>query len=285
MMSRRNTVESRPRRSLTARSVLASTLLGVSPPELPTRALVSTAELLGIATGTTRVAISRMVAAGELAATDGGYRLIAPELLARQTRQDLSRRGVSGPWDGAWRTAIVVRDDRTPSERTALRGALTSLRFAELREGSWIRPANLPSGVLTEAEVVAAAQCAFVTGALELARENLATETLATENPEPLNDQRALAAHLWDLTGWADRAVAVLADLDRLGPLLEDHDHRALAEGFLVSADALRHLQADPLLPADLLPTGWPGDRLRDTHRRYDEAFKTTLAHWQRTHS
>ena len=80
-------------RRLTARSVLVSTLLGVSPPELPTRSLIGTAELLGVAAGTARVALSRMVAAGEAEATDGGYRLTSPTLLARQARQSLSRSG------------------------------------------------------------------------------------------------------------------------------------------------------------------------------------------------
>ncbi len=32
-----------------------------------------------------------------------------------------------------------------------------------------------------------------------------------------------------------------------------------LAPGFVLSAAVLRHLQADPLLPAELLPDGWPG--------------------------
>lgn len=265
-MSIRNATDGGPR-TLTARSVLASTLLGVSPPELPTRALVGTAELLGIAAGTARVAISRMVTAGELEATDDGYRLIAPELLARQARQDLSRRGADATWDRTWRTAIVVRDDRTAAERTALRNALTSLRFGELREGVWIRPANLPDGVLPEAEAIASAQCAFVTGRLDVDA-----------------DQRDLAQALWNLDGWTDRATTVLADLERLGVRLEASDHDALAEGFVISADALRHLQADPLLPAELLPRGWLGDRLRETHRRYDVAFKATLAHWQQIH-
>ena len=88
------------RRRLTARSVVASTLLGVRPPQLPTRALVGTAELLGISPGTARVAISRMVASGELEAIDDGYRLASPSLLARQARQDLSRGGRTGRWDG-----------------------------------------------------------------------------------------------------------------------------------------------------------------------------------------
>ena len=252
-------------RTLTARSVLASTLLGVSPPELSARALVATAELLGIAAGTARVAMSRMVSAGELEVTDRRYRLVAPELLARQARQDLSRRGADPSWNGSWRTAIVVRDDRTAAERTALRSSLTALRFGELREGVWVRPANLPEGVLPEAEAVVAAQCAFVIGTLDV----------------PI-DPSDLAGSLWDLDGWQDRAASVLNDLERIGPRLAVDDHEALAEGFVISADALRHLQADPLLPVELLPADWPGDRLRETHRRYDQAFKSTLASWQR---
>ena len=82
MASTRNTVGARPR--LTARSVLASTLLGLDPPELRTAALVAGAELLGVSPGTARVAISRMVTAGELEPTaDGGTRVVqrreAPE--------------------------------------------------------------------------------------------------------------------------------------------------------------------------------------------------------------
>src|SRR5947209_11480295 len=52
--------------------------------------LVRSGELFGIAEGTTRVALSRMVAAGELVAVERGYQL-AGALTSRQARQDLSR--------------------------------------------------------------------------------------------------------------------------------------------------------------------------------------------------
>lgn len=245
---------------LTARSVIASTLLGVTPPELPTRSLVATAELLGIAPGTARVAMSRMVAAGELAATGDGYRLIGP-LLDRQARQDQSRRGPLPEWDGTWTTAVVVAEGRPATERAQLRSAMVALRHAELREGVWLRPANLPTGLLPDAEAVVAAQC-----------------TLLDARP---HDPRALATDLWELTGWADRAGQLRARLAVLGARLEAGDHDALAEAFVASADALRHLQADPLLPAELLPAEWPGPALRAEHAAYDRAFKATLGEWQ----
>jgi phenylacetic acid degradation operon negative regulatory protein len=242
--------------------VIASALLGVSPPELPTRSLVGTADLLGVAPGTARVAMSRMVAAGELEATEDGYRLVGPALLARQARQDLSRLGPDDQWDGTWHTSVVTPEARSTAERTGLRAAMAALRFAELREGVWLRPANLPPGILTGAEAVAADQCLALTSTVD--------------------DPIALAAGLWDLDGWAHTATGLLADLDRLHRRLAEDDHAALAEGFVVSAEVLRHLQADPLLPTDLLPAHWPGDALRARHRAYDHAFKRALAAWQR---
>ena len=49
---------------LTARSVLASALLGMDPPELPVAQLVRLTGLFGISENGARVALSRMVAAG-----------------------------------------------------------------------------------------------------------------------------------------------------------------------------------------------------------------------------
>lgn len=65
-------------RTLTARSVLLSVLLGTDPPRLPVGLLVRTTELFGIAEGTTRTALSRMVATGELTTTDGWYEIASP---------------------------------------------------------------------------------------------------------------------------------------------------------------------------------------------------------------
>ncbi len=53
-------------RPLTTRSVLLSTLLGAHPPRLRARHLVRVGRLFGIAEGTVRVALSRMVADGDV---------------------------------------------------------------------------------------------------------------------------------------------------------------------------------------------------------------------------
>ena len=53
-----------------------------------------------------------------------------------------------------------------------------------------------------------------------------------------------------------------------------------MAGGFVLSAAVLRALQADPLLPAALLPADWPGRALRADYDRYDAAYRAVLRTW-----
>jgi phenylacetic acid degradation operon negative regulatory protein len=245
------------RNPLSARSVVASTLLGMHPPVLSARVLVRSGELFGIAEGTTRTAMSRMVAAGELVAEDGSYRL-AGRLLERQARQDVSRKPPGWGWDGRWwRMAVVVAPRRSADERAALRSSLLGARYAELREGVWTRPDNLPG------ERPSAPGCEWIKG----------------EFAEP----RAMAATLWDLDGWAAGASTLLAEVESWTPRLPEEGVAALAPTFVLSADVLRHLQADPLLPRELLPDGWPGESLRKAYDTFDAAFRRVWRDWYRT--
>ena len=249
-------------RPFTARSVVASTLLGVDPPRLPTRLLVRSGELFGISQGTTRVALSRMVAAGELV-VDGDAHRLAGHLLDRQARQQVSRSPAQGSWDGGWSLAVVTETRRPVSARAELRRAMSVLRLAELREGVWLRPDNLDEGWAGPARAVVDAQCRRFTSRPE-------------DPPGPL------AARLWDLDGWAGQARLLQGRLGQVVTRLEAGDTTALGPGFVLSADALRHLQADPLLPPGLLPARWPGDALRADYDRYDRAFKQLWRDWFR---
>jgi len=241
---------------MTARSVLLSVLLGSDPPRLPVQLLVRTTELFGIAEGTTRTALSRMAAAGDVVADDGWYALAADRLLARQARQAASRAARTRAWRGGrWRQAVVVADGRRgAAERAALRADLADNRLAELREGVWLRPDNL-GGTPTV----------------------LAVPELRWSSVVPDGDPADLAAELWDLPAWASGASGLRRRMDQLVVALEAGDRTRLAGGFVLSADVLRHLQADPLLPVRLLPDGWPGEELRREYDRYDRAYRSVL--------
>jgi phenylacetic acid degradation operon negative regulatory protein len=252
-------------RPLSARSVVASTLLGCHPPELPTRALVQMGALYRIPEGTLRVALSRMLSAGELEAVDGGYRLTGA-LLGRQARQEEGWRPVLREWNGTWVMAVVVSTGRSAADRAELRAAMAALRIAELREGVWLRPDNLDPQRLAPAWAVAAAQCRW----------------FDTRLPGGAPAAARVVSELWDLAAWARRAERLRREMGRLVERVEAGDHAALGPTGLVSAAVLRHFVHDPLLPPHLLPPAWPGESLRIEYARFNTALRRLFAAWSR---
>ena len=257
MSQARNTPLLRP---LTARSVVASTLLGMDPPRLSAAALVASGEKFGVAPGTTRVALSRMVDAGELSTDDESYALAGP-LLERHARQEEGRHPTATSWNGDWRIAVVTTPARTAADRASLRVAMARLRMAELREGVWIRPDNVPLDESTARRVVDA-QCTWFTGA-----------------PEGELD----VAELFGLTDWSAVASELLDALRTTGAPLRVRDADALGDTFVVAAATTRHLTLDPLLPRELLPKGWPGPDLRRAYDTYQRDFAATWRAWYRS--
>ncbi len=249
-----STLSNGPARPLTARSIIASTLLGTHPPQMSAGVLVRSCALFGVRENATRVALTRMVAAGELTADDGRYAL-AGRLRDRQFRQDRSRRGLdpAPPWDGSWRLAVVAGESRSPTQRADLRRALSQRRFAEWREGLWARPDNLAEAAHT------LEGCTMVPGAL----------------PPSSKD---LAERLFALAEWATQARALVQEVADVQQRLKPGDSATLADSFVLNAAVLRHLQADPLLPPELVPRNWPGRLLRDRYEHFDAAF---LAIWR----
>jgi phenylacetic acid degradation operon negative regulatory protein len=258
----RNTDGTDDERPLTARSVIASTLLGSDDARLPVGVLVRSGEVFGIAEGTVRTALSRMASAGEVVGEGGAYRLTG-RLLDRHARQLESRRPRPGRWRGDWQVAVVVGPARVPAERARLRVALRDLRMGELREGVWMRPDNLPA-TAAEARAIAGPQCEWL-----LAR--------------PDGDPFVIANRLWDLDGWAAGARQLVGRLEVTRPLLDaDRGQADLAEAYLLSAAVLRHLLSDPLLPNALLKHGWPGGELREHYEAFDAAFMRVWRAWLR---
>lgn len=249
-MQDRNTLAALGLRPFSARSVVASVLLGTHPPELPTAALIRLCGRFGIAEGTARVALSRMVAGGELATTDdGGYRLVGRALLSRQRAQDEAYHPHDREWDGTWRQAVVVSGSRSAGDRAELRRAFAGARFAEWREGVWLRPDNLPAPT---DPLLRAGPCRWLRGS------------------RPEADPVELAAELWDLAGWTAHGAKLLAVA---GPEPGDMDGEGAATVFAAAAALLHHLRTDPLLPSPLVPGGWPADDLRASYRAHIAAI------------
>lgn len=244
-------------RPLSARSLIASALLGSHPPSLPGRLLVAMAERFDISGGTARVALSRMVDRGELINLDGVYAL-GPGLLERQARQDQSRRAPEG-WDGTWEQVVVTATGRPAAERSRLRRQLATLGLGELREGVWMRPANLDPQRQPTAR----------------AWTDEHTERLTVAAVDPASGRR-LARELFDLDGWAATARALRAALVEIDERLETADD-AVVTGFNLAAATLRHFVHDPQLPTALTPCDWPADELRAAYAHHEASYQRLL--------
>ena len=105
---------------MTARSVVLSVLLGAHPASASAAELLLLTSDFGIRESTVRVALTRMVGAGDLMRSADGYRL-SDRLLARQRRQDDAINPRRQPWDGTWTTAVITSVGTEPRTRAALR--------------------------------------------------------------------------------------------------------------------------------------------------------------------
>ena len=218
---------------MTARSVVLSVLLGAHPAWATASELIRLTADFDIREPTVRVALTRMVGAGDLVRSADGYYRLSDRLLARQRRQDDAINPRLSNWDGTWTTLVITSVGTDARARASLRTTLQDKRFAELREGIWLRPHNL------DVELSA--------GVLDRVR------VLRSRDDDPAG----LAARLWDLPEWARSGRELL---DEIATATD------VPGQFVAAAAIVRHLLTDPVLPAELLPEDWPGDTLRNAY-------------------
>jgi phenylacetic acid degradation operon negative regulatory protein len=158
----------------------------------------------------------------------------------------------------------VTREARAANDRAAFRNAMRRCRYAELREGAWARPDNLPrASAPDDVWAIIDAQCSFWTG-------------------RPDGDERTLTDELFAPKLWADRAHELSDGLAAVTAALRGGEHDRLADAFVAGAATLQHVRNDPLLPREVLPGRWPGTELRDTYRTYQRAFTAAAGAWFR---
>lgn len=220
---------------MTARSVVLSVLLGAHPAWASASELIRLTADFGIKETALRVALTRMVSAGDLIRSDDGYRL-SDRLLARQRRQDDAMRPRTRDWHGSWHVLIVTSVGTDARTRAALRTTMYHERFGELREGVWMRPDNLDPELEPEMQ------------------QRLRLLNARDDTPAEL------AGQLWDLPEWADTGHRLLAEMAGAPDI---------PGRFLVAAAIVRHLLTDPMLPAELLPAEWPGTGLRSAYHDF----------------
>lgn len=220
---------------MTARSVVLSVLLGAHPAWASAAELVRLTADFDIKEPTLRVALTRMVSAGDLVRSEDGYRL-SDRLLTRQRRQDDAIDPRLREYDGQWLTLVITSVGTDARTRASLRNTLQQYRFGELREGVWMRPDNLEQTLPQE-----------ITGRVRL---------LHARDEDP----SGLVARLWDLPGWRRAGEQLLHEMA---------DATDVPGRFVAAAGIVRHLLADPVLPDELLPDNWPGAELRKAYNDF----------------
>jgi phenylacetic acid degradation operon negative regulatory protein len=220
---------------MTARSVVLSVLLGAHPASATASELIRLTADFDIRESTVRVALTRMVGAGDLVRSADGYRL-SDRLLVRQRRQDDAINPCLRTWDGSWTTLVITSVGTDARTRAALRTTLQDNRLAELREGIWLRPDNLDVALRPDV--------------LDRVR------VLHSRDDDPAE----LAGRLWDLPQW------VRIGRQRLDEIATATD---IPGRFVAAAGMVRHLLTDPVLPAELLPDDWPGGALRKSYTNF----------------
>jgi phenylacetic acid degradation operon negative regulatory protein len=216
---------------------------------MPVSALVDFCSLFGIAGGTVRTALSRMVERGELTTDDGNYQLTGP-LLTRQTEQDTGRSRDATAWDGSWYVVIVAAERRPITERRTFRSRAAGAKLGELRADLWMRPANLD-----------------IPGDLP--------GVLVSRGPLLGGDDSEVTRWLWDVDSIDVRSRALATELARFGHLASAGPD-GLAPTFVALTHALRHLRTEPQLP-DALHSPAAGDTLRSTYRDVEREFRQQL--------
>ena len=256
----------------------------VDPPSTPSRALIlgladaqgrldaeplyAVAEAAGFTTTTIRLALRRLVDAG-LAESEGRGRKatlqLTPAGLAERLPDLLwvaaAHRADAGldKWDGHWHLVSFEIPEHDRPARDAIRTRIVQLLGAPLGGALYVSPHAWEPWI----EAVAAAN-----GATERITTVVATELRHRGSADP----STVARSLWPVEALAADYEAFVDRWDRLPTPIDRVTAVRLA--FEVSAEIEKLLRRDPLLPPEMLPSGFAGPAARN---RYLEVM-TALA-------
>jgi phenylacetic acid degradation operon negative regulatory protein len=255
----------------TAKSLTLDLLSSLRGGAMPVSALVAAARLFQVDQNALRVAITRLLGAGQIARDERGqYRLgeaahaVDRRVLGWREAEQRTLR-----WPGSW---WLVRAGELPPARSRERRqrerALSLLGFAKLAPGFALRPDNLRVSL------------AELRG--ELRELGLEAGALVAHVSELDPESEARARGLWKREAFADSYRRSLAELEaseaRLAGLPEE---RAMVESFLLGGRVIRELVLDPLLPEPLAPEA-ERRALVDAMRRYDRAGRRAWVSFMR---
>ena len=248
-----------------AKSLILDLLSTLRRGTMPVSALVESGALFGIAENSLRVALTRLLAGGQIERDSRGrYRLgVAAQPVGRRATAWRRIETRHRRWGSAW-IGVLERRQGVGGERRRRDRALRLLGFRALTPTLSVRPDNLRGGIdALRVEL----------GALGLPPGDLVFELRALD-PVTL----ARARSLWD----ADTLRAAHRELRvELEDATRNFDtlpvERAMVTSFLLGGRAIRQLVLDPLLP-DAIAPGDERRQLLEAMVRYDRLGRAAWA-------
>lgn len=148
----------------------------------------------------------------------------------------LSRR----PWDKKWRVVIFDIEEKEKRTRNALRQKLVSLGFGELQKSVYVTPLD----VLPDLK--------------EFLKENkLLGKVLVFEARELLGySSKSISNYVWKLERLNEEYEDLIEDEKKLKP--DDNEGKRQLKQKLFEL-----IKKDPLLPRELLPEDWSGNKIK----------------------
>jgi phenylacetic acid degradation operon negative regulatory protein len=231
-------------RALTARELVIDFLSNRSPREMPARVIVDTAAALGFTEQSVRMALTRVVEEGLAVSVERGVYKLAPsgDVMRREVRKWRNIADSTKPWTGGWFAIYDVPIRR--SDRAALRRHEQALRlrgFRELTTGLSIRPANLRDSTAELRD--------------QLRALGLHPDAIVATINDLDETTRVRAMELWDTKTLLESYEQLMRAMHASTRRVESLPLAAAAgETLVLGRDVLRHINLDPLLPAELMP-------------------------------
>jgi len=175
------------------------------------------------------------------------------EAILRDGEDRIWRSGaVNQDWDGYWTLLGFSLPESWQRQRHELRSQLTWAGFGPLFNGLWVAPGRVEVTRLVASLGLESRVKAFYAQAI------------------PGTDIAAMARENWDLEAVAARYRSFLARWQGAGTPLGRRD--PLAVQLLLLSDWLQVIRADPRLPVELLPVGWPAAKAEALFVELDRA-------------
>ncbi|GII67276.1 putative repressor in the phenylacetic acid catabolism [Sphaerisporangium krabiense] len=225
--------------------------------------LYATANLLGMNDQQVRLCVKRLVAEGRFLQEGRGRKAILRATSSAERAISLDVESVThafhqdaglAPWDGAWHLVGFAVPESARPARDALRTALTFLGGAAIHGGLYLSANPWEPYVEEHARRLDILDHVTFLTTRDLRRG---------EETDPV----ALTRAMWPLDEIAERYDRLAAVAEPRLALIEDpaalSGTRRLTIAVELAAEFTRAMEADPLLPPELLPQPWPGARAR----------------------